>query len=234
MGSSRKYIECSTMSQKSISQLEALGNLHFKVGQQKSKTTQNILFQSFTYSQSEHFATKNISFFLLQTWSIAFVVWCFMINTHVPNLFWMETNRIPVFPLPAIQGLAKFDALRNARRWKMKMCREDLFLTTHTFKNGRILFYKASPVFWTMFCTCSKTPTTWSKKCIISVLPFFSAGDSPQRHLRCLFFVVVVRRIKKKKKKKNVWHVLWWACLLECLPVFRGRQKLLIVLSTNN
>lgn len=107
-----------------------------------------------------------------------------------------------MFPLLAIQGLAKFDALRNARRWKIKMCREDLFLTTRTFKNGRILLYKASPVFWTMFCTCSKTPTTWSKKCIISVLPFFSAGDSPQRHLRCLFFVVDVRRIKKKIKKK--------------------------------
>lgn len=94
------------------------------------------------------------------------------------------------------------------------------------------MFYKASPVFWTVFCTCSKkTHNLAQETCIISVLPFLFlsfVGDSPQRHLRCLCFVVVVRRIKKtnnKKTTKKVWHVSWWACLFGMLASFPWQAK---------
>lgn len=102
--------------------------------------------------------------FLWQTWSVAFVASSFMINTRVLNLFWMETNRRtpPVSPT------------RNTRFWwslKLSVTHDDgdekcagRIFTGRTFKNACILFYKVSPLCWMAFCTCSKSPTSRSKK----------------------------------------------------------------------
>lgn len=135
--------------------------------QQYKSTVPELYVQSFL-----NFCVKKyIIFFVKVLHWLCDALW----STPTFLICWMETNRgHPLFSLPAIQGFGKVVSFVKCTTMAMKMCGKDLFLSMSTFKYGRILFYKALPVFWTIICTRSKTPTTWSKKPVLLACFFFS------------------------------------------------------------
>lgn len=119
----------------------------------------------------------------------------------------METREgYPMFSLTAIQGFGKVWSLAKCTTMEIKKnVQARLVFTSAHSKSACILFYKASPIFWMMFCTCSKTPTTRSKKPVSleCFLPFFCRWLS-SKTFQMFVLCKSCPKNKKKEKKKAV------------------------------